>query len=425
MYGNVQPGGIVNLVSKKPLSEPYSAVDFSVGSFSFYRSTLDLSGPMNLDKTLLYRLNIAAENSGSFRDFVNSERFFIGPVFEWKISNQTNLLINASYLYDNRTFDRGLVAFGQGIADIPISRFLGEPGDERQVERFDLGYRLEHRFSENLTLRNSFQFGSEDSFDYRAEPLQLDEATGDLSRNFRSNDDYNEIYSLQTDVVGKFETGSIKHTLLFGVDLSRQTSEGSQRRLPGGLTPPINIFNPVYNLIPRPSISELTNVVRDGNSTELTNVVRDGNSTTDQLGIFIQDQIAFSDNLKLLLGGRFDTVDQNSFDRPVDTRSSQNDEAFTPRIGIVYQPIQPISLYASYSRSFAPNSGLRRDGSLLEPERGTQYEVGIKADLNSKLSATLAAYEITKTNIATPDLEGFDESGFVLPIGGQLVPQSL
>ncbi|MBE9001844.1 MULTISPECIES: TonB-dependent receptor [unclassified Nostoc] len=405
LYGNAEPGGIINLVTKRPLSTPYYSADFSAGNFSYYRPSIDISGPLNPDKSLLYRLNVAYENGSSFRDFVDSERSFFGPIFDLKLSDKTNLLVNVDYLKDERTFDQGLVAFGRGIADIPTSRFLGEPGDRREVEEVNVGYRLEHRFNENLTLRNAFRYTSNDSFDYRAQPLDLDEGTGELSRNFRSNDDYTERYSLQTDLVSKFTTGSIQHTLLVGLDLARQKSDGSQRRLPGGLTPSINIFDPVYNLISRPGLSELTNVVRDGNS------------KTETLGIYLQDQIAFSDNFKLLIGGRFDTVDQNQFNRLSETRTIQYDEAFTPRIGIVYQPIQPISLYASYSRSFAPNFAQSADNTFLEPERGTQYEVGVKVDLNDKLSATLAAYEITKTNIGTANPN--DPDGFSLPIGEQ------
>lgn len=409
LYGQISPGGIVNLVTKKPLREPYFAADLSIGSFSFYRPTIDISGPLTSDKTLLYRLNIAYENSGSFRDFVNSERFFISPVFDWKISDRTNLSINLNYTYDNRTFDRGIVAFGGGVGDIPISRFLGEPDDSSEVKTFGVGYRLEHRFSENLTLRNAFQFSSDDSLNYRAEPLGLDEATGEISRNYRSNDTYAETYSLQTDVVGKFATGSVQHTLLFGFDLSRQTSDFTRRQLLAGLTPSINVFNPIYSFL---SPSALADPTTRGGFTDI--------NTTDELGIFLQNQVAFSDNLKLLVGGRFDIIDGSNFFQSANSTSGSNsssyNEAFSPRIGIVYQPIQPISLYASYSRSFQPNFGQRADGSLLEPERGTQYEVGIKADLNNRLSATLAAYEITKTNIATPDPNDPD---FSIPIGEQ------
>jgi iron complex outermembrane recepter protein len=406
LYGNAEPGGIINLVTKKPLNIPYYSADFSAGNFDYYRSAIDLSGPLDdRDEILLYRLNAAYENAGSFRDFVNSERFFVGPVFEFKLGDRTNILFNVSYVNDERTFDQGIVAFGQGIADIPYSRFLGEPGDERTTQEVNIGYRLEHRFNDNLTLRNAFRYTSQDTADYRAQPLEVDEETGELTRNFRSNDDYREAYLLQTDLVGEFATGSIEHTLLFGLELARQKSNGSQSRLPEGLTPSINIFDPVYNVIPRPALSELTDVVRDGKD------------KVDTLGIYLQDQIALSNNFKLLLGGRFDILDQDVFDRLSDTRTLQYDEAFSPRIGVVYQPIEPISLYASYSRSFAPNSAQRADSTFLPPERGTQYEVGIKADFNEKFAATLAAYQITKTNIATPDPN--DPDGFSIPIGEQ------
>ncbi|MBW4642152.1 MAG: TonB-dependent siderophore receptor [Goleter apudmare HA4340-LM2] len=405
LYGNAEPGGIINLVTKKPLAIPYYSGQFSVGNFSYYRSAIDLSGPLDPDKTLLYRLNVAYENTGSFRNFVNGERFFFGPVFDLKLGDRTNLLFDVSYLNDERTMDQGLVAIGRRVADIPISRFLGEPGDERVVEEINIGYRFEHRFNDNITLRNAFRYTSNNSFDYRAQPLGVDEETGELSRNFRSNRDLFDRYTLLTDLVSKFKTGSIEHTFLVGLDLARQNSDGSQRRLPGGLTPSINIFNPVYKAIPRPAISELTNTVRDGRS------------TTQTLGIYLQDQIAFSENFKFLIGGRFDVVDQDQFNRRTDTRTLQFDEAFTPRLGLVYQPIKPISLYASYSRSFAPNFAQRADLTFLPPERGTQYELGVKADFNEKFSATLAAYEITRTNIATPDPN--DPDGFSIPVGEQ------
>lgn len=403
LYGNAEPGGIINLVTKKPLATPYYFGEFSIGNFSYYRSAIDLSGPLNPDETLLYRLNVAYENTGSFRDFVSGERFFFGPVFDLKLGDRTNLLFDFSYLDDDRTMDQGLVAIGRRVADVPISRFLGEPGDERTVEEINVGYRFEHRFNDNITLRNAFRYTSNKSFDYRAQPLGVDEETGELSRNFRSNRDILDRYAFLTDLVSKFQTGSIEHTVLVGLDIAKENRDGSQRRFPGGLTPSINIFNPVYNAIPRPAISEL-------------DITRDERSTTQTLGIYLQDQIAFSDNFKFLIGGRFDVVDQDLFNRRDNERTVQFDEAFTPRIGIVYQPIEPISLYASYSRSFTPNFAQRADLTFLPPERGNQYEIGVKADLNERLSATLAAYEITRTNIATPDPNDFD---FSIPIGEQ------
>ncbi|HCF29076.1 MAG TPA: TonB-dependent siderophore receptor, partial [Cyanobacteria bacterium UBA11049] len=156
LYGYVEPGGAINLVTKQPLDDPFYNVDLSIGSYGFYRPSIDFSGPLTPDKALRYRLNLAYQNADSFRDFVESERFFAAPVFGMKLGERTNLSINTSYLYDRRTFDRGIVAIGREVADIPRDRFLGEPGDFRRGEQFNIGYRLEHEFNDNLKIRNGF-----------------------------------------------------------------------------------------------------------------------------------------------------------------------------------------------------------------------------------------------------------------------------
>jgi iron complex outermembrane receptor protein len=138
----------------------------------------------------------------------------------------------------------------------------------------------------------------------------------------------------------------------------------------------------------------------------------------------VQDQIALTDNLKVLLGGRFDVVNINNTFRQAESgvvtfesEDEQHDEAFTPRVGIVFQPIEGLSFYGSYSESFTPNSATAADGTLLEAERGEQYEVGVKGDfLDGRLSATLAAFDITKSNVATTDPDNPD---FSIPIGEQ------
>jgi iron complex outermembrane recepter protein len=411
LYGNVEPGGVINLVTKQPLAKPFYGADLSIGSYGFYRPSLDFSGPLTSDQAVQYRLNAAYENAGSFRDFVDSERIFVAPVLSWKIDDRTDLSINSSYLYDHRTFDRGIVAFGEGVADIPIDRFLGERGDFRDVNQFGLGYRLEHRLNKNLKIRNVFRFLDTDEVVKSATAIALDETTGELSRAYFDNANEYKIFSMQTDLISNFKTGSVSHQLLVGFDLQRNTIEGFfatptdafDDTFVDRFTPSINIFNPVYNTRPRPDLSEL-------------DLLRDDTTTTDGLGIFVQDQIALTDNLKLLVGGRFDTVTQSLSDKLTDAETSQSNQAFSPRIGLVYQPIRPISLFASYSRSFFPNSGIQADGSLLDPTRGTQYEVGIRVEPNQQFSATLAAYQITKTNISTIDP---DNQAFSLAIGEQ------
>ncbi|MEH1833311.1 MAG: TonB-dependent receptor [Nostoc sp.] len=161
----------------------------------------------------------------------------------------------------------------------------------------------------------------------------------------------------------------------------------------------MNIFNPVYGQL--------------GNGTLLG---QSKNSTiADNLGVYAQDLIALSQNLKLVLGGRYDWTGETDRDKLALTSTESSSQAFSPRVGLVYQPIKPISLYASYARSFIPQTGLTATGQPFQPQRGTQYEVGAKADLlGDKLSVNLALFDLTQSNILTNDP---NNSGFAIPVG--------
>ncbi|MGH2413607.1 MAG: TonB-dependent receptor plug domain-containing protein, partial [Microcystaceae cyanobacterium] len=157
LYGNTDPGGVINYVTKQPLPEPFYSVELQAGSFGLVRPSVDLTGPLTSDRTLLYRLNTAYERGGYFRDFDQEvERFFVSPVLTWRIGDRTDLTLEFEYLDDERPYDRGLVASGRGIADIPYDRILGELDDFKTVTQFVGRYSLEHRFSDNWTLRNRF-----------------------------------------------------------------------------------------------------------------------------------------------------------------------------------------------------------------------------------------------------------------------------
>ncbi|MEH2286530.1 TonB-dependent receptor [Nostoc sp.] len=413
LFGQAQPGGIINLVTKQPLSEPYYAADFTAGSYDFYRPTLDISGPLNTDKTLLYRLNVAYQNSGSFRDFVDTERIFIAPSLTWKIGTKTTLNFDFEYLNNDTGFDRGIVAVGNRPAPIPISRFLGIPGenDSKNIV-YRAGYRLEHQFSENWQLRNAVSITINKSNNFYAEP---DSLINDqfFIRYYENSKFETDNYSLQTELIGKFVTGSIIHQPLLGIELNRSDGPVIFR---DAILPPLDIFSSVNNSVIPTDPLEATFKAR---------------LRTDRLGIYLQDQVTLLDNLKLLVGGRFDFTEQKNDDLLAGTSISQSDQAFSPRVGIVYQPIPPISLYASYSSSFVPAIGNSANGSTFEPTQGTQYEVGVKADLSDRLSATLAAYQITKTNVLTTDLNNPSFSiqvgeqrsrGVELDVAGEILP---
>ncbi len=426
LYGQFEPGGVVNYVTKKPLDYPYYSAEFTVGSFSTYRPSFDLSGPLNSDKTILYRLNTSYEYSGSFVDFVNQRLLGIAPSLSFKIGDATTLLLQYEYLNDNRTFYDGLIP-DPITFKAPIKRFLGEPDDRFSNESHTVLLTLNHRFNQNIQLRSVFSAAFQDVVDVGFRPSSLDLDGRTVLRRYATDLSHYKNYSLQTDLVSNFNTGSIQHQVLLGLEWSKNIySLPYSNRSSIFLTPSIDLFNPVYGALPPPEFDESAGRYRDDRNT---------------IAPYLQDQITLLPNLKLLISGRYDFVQRKSLSQPFDSLGNEPiadasidrlyDGAFSPRAGIVYQPIPPISIYASYSRSFNPSFSRTVNNTQLPPERGTQYEVGIKADLSSRLSATLAAYDITKTNVATTDPNNIDFSiaagavksrGVEFDIAGEILP---
>jgi len=423
LYGRGEPGGTINIITKQPLREAYYAVEGAIGSFDFYRPSLDISGPLNSDATVLYRLNAAYENSGAFVDFFNVERFFVAPVLSFQLGENTTLSLEGSYSNDSRPGYQGLPAVGtvlsNPLGDVPRSRNLGDP-DIGNVNFTvgEIGYRLEHRFSDNLILRNAFRadfFNQDRNEQLLVTGLQADNRTVNR-RASRTTGSNVQFYTLQTELIGTIQTGSIEQELLLGVELGHTRSEG---RVFSASAPPIDLFNPVYGL-PLLNFNEVFNAVE----------------TRNILGVYAQDLISIDDNLTILLGGRFDLVDYQYEDNLDDLFSvGQQDTAFSPRFGIVYQPIPPVSLYASYSRSFSPLGafGSRNvDGEPFKPTTGESLEAGVKAEfLDGRLLATLAAYQLTRQNLITDDPDRPDFSiqigeersrGVELDVIGEILP---
>ena len=425
LYGEIQPGGLINLVSKQPLSEPFYEAELQLGNRNFVQPRVDISGPLTSDGSLLYRVNGLYQTSENFRGFEqDDQRFFIAPTLTWRISDRADLTVSLEYTDDKRAADNELPAIGNRIVDVPRDRIGSEPGDKVGTQDFNVGYNFEYRFSENWKLRNAFRYSSYD-YDFNVVALQLgfDDATATVNRFWASQDGQNENYSLQTNIVGEFATGSVKHTLIFGADINY--SDDTLFSVLDASTPlPLNIFNPVYRQFPKPDEDTLPPF--GGNNIE-----------TSRYGFYVQDQVSIFDNLKLLAGLRYDTAEQKNKvlsgnSRSVESETTQNYHNFTPRLGIVYQPIPELSLYASYSRSFNPGTQTTSSGALIEPETGKGYEVGVKAELlDRRLFATLAYFDITKQNVAVTDpnnplfsiASGEQRSrGLELDISGQILP---
>lgn len=406
LYGQGEAGGLINLVTELPTNEPFYEVEGTIGNYDFYRPSIDISGPLTDDGTIGYRLNAQYQNAGTFVDFVDIERIFVAPVLSFELGRDTSLILEGSYLRDSRNIYPGLPAVGtvleNPLGEVPRSRYLGEPDFSDVVyESFNIGYRLDHQFNENLRVRNAFRVEIADVLErdlLGLGPLQPDNRT--VNRNASTTTGGTTTYSLVTDVVGTVNTGSVEHELLFGVDLRRQ--DESFELFFGGDT--IDLFDPDY-----------------GNRDFGLERGYDATQRRSYVGVYAQDLISIFDNLKLLLGARYDLANQEYIGRlEGESTLFQQDTQLSPRVGIVYQPIPPVSLYASWSRSFFPlgDFGDRNaDGTPFEPTTGEQFEVGVKTEfLDGRLAATLAAYDITRQNVLTDDP---DRPEFRIQIGEQ------
>lgn len=396
LYGEIQPGGVINLVTKEPLSEPFADVQVQTGNLGLFRPQVDVSGPLTEDGRLLYRLNALYQTQDSIANYNQDfERFFVAPVISGQISDHTDLTVRFEYTDDKTPLEEGLVAIGDEVADVPLGLNIGELNDSGDSEFVSFGYDLNHQLDDNWQFRNAFRYTSREVVNIGAIPFSFDEANNLVIRSLGNQSQDAENYSLQTSLTGDFATGSLEHTLLFGVDVQRTRN----RELTGidfANPSPLDIFNPVYGDF-------------DGVDPDSTPIARNTDIETDRLGIYLQDQIEILDDLILLAGLRYDTVNQESINgptafSPATSKTNQNDDAWTPRIGIVYQPLDFLSLFASYSQSFTPSTALTAAGAPLEPERSEGFDVGIKAEMiDGDLLATLTYFDINRQNVATPD----------------------
>ncbi|MBF2046290.1 MAG: TonB-dependent siderophore receptor [Elainella sp. C42_A2020_010] len=395
--GQISPGGVINIVTKQPLAEPFYEISASYGRFNTVEGRVDLSGPLNDENTLRYRLNGSYQYSDTFIDAqgVDLQQIAIAPVLSWDISDRTRLTIEGLYL-DVETPQRvGLPAAGTILdnpnGSIPRDQFVGEPnfdGNDRQI--LQIGYDLNHRLNEDWSLRHSlrytnFQTEQREAFvNALLDDFRTLERSGDLLQ-----DNINNI-QVTAYVTGEFETGAIAHTLSAGFDYVFEEDFFDSKFFEAQ---PIDLFNPAYAGGIGDRIPEAGSSIRD---------------TNQGFGLYLQDQLRFwGDRLILSLGGRLDFVNSASENRQVpDSRQSQGDAAFSPRVGILFKLADNVSLYGSYSRSFEQVTGRSATNDLFRPSRGTQWEVGAKADwLDGRLFTTLAFYDLTLSNVLTTDLD--------------------
>lgn len=418
LYGRGDPGGFFNIVTKKPQAENFSALQGMIGSYGLWRGTVDTNAILSTDRAWLGRANLAVETRDSFRDHVSSERQFFSPVLSWQPNSDSRLTIEAEALHDERVFDRGVVALNNRLGVIPISRFLGEPGDGRIENRNYLASaRLEHDMGDEWALRGAVQAKSGSLYGYATEPSAL-AADGTLTRRRALRDYHWHSATTQLEAIGNLEIAEVAHTLLIGLEYER--AEASEHFFRTNASS-INIFNPVY-----------------GQSSPTPAILTDLLDRSDNYALYVQDEAALTDRLNLQLGFRADWYEQDFEDRASRQSAPQSRRGFSPRAGLSYELTSDAVLYGSVAKSFRPvmdsHTGFstNADGGPFAPETGLGYEAGVKMNLLDGISLTAATFHIVKQNILVTDPNDNSRQvqagevrskGFDLNLSGSITPQ--
>ncbi len=367
LYGRGDPGGTVNLVTKKPQAERFARLHASAGSWDRYRSTLDLNTPLDEEGDLLYRMNLAVEDSKGFRDYADGQRLLVAPSFSWQLDPDTSLLVEAEVVRNRQVFDRGTVAPHNHLGSLPRSRFFGEPDDGKIDNNNEtLQATLRHHFNEQWSLRLASHYKHGHLDGYASENSSLAADGYSLRREYRYRDFEWHDSITQLDLLGDLHTGSIRHQLLMGLEYERyHNDELILRSIPSRNPYAIDIRRPVYGQ-PKPPFG------RDDRNHE----------EVDAMALNLQDQIEFSEKWRGLLGVRFDRYRQDmnatrlNNGRFRDTSSQQTQRAATPRIGVLYQATPEVGLFANASKSFKPNGGTDMAGKAFDPEEGAATRRG-------------------------------------------------
>ena len=435
LFGRGGTGGILNRVTKKAdLDEGFTGYQASLDSFGAFGGQID--GNLVLSDTAALRVNAMYESLENHRDFYDGDRFGINPTARFMLSPKTTLDVSYEYVDHERFIDRGIPTGANGE---PVEAFedivFGDPElNTTELEAHLLRAMVQHRFSENLKGRISAFYGDYDKLYQNFYASAFDPATNIVGIDGYVDTTQRQNLILSGDLIGQFETGAIGHTIVTGLEYIDTTNDNDRfnPEWTGANGDDVEFFDVMRPLSFRGGVG--TNA--SGNPTSMTfSDLNDRTAATVEVfSAYIQDEIEISDQLDVIVGARFD-----SFDISVDNLDPDNletrarkDENISPRFGVVYKPMETISLYGSYSESFLPRSGeqfanINGNNNALDPDEFTNLEAGVKWDIQPGLSFTAAVFEIEQSSPqvadndpSTLDVIDTETTGFEVQLQGQL-----
>ncbi|NAH68077.1 ferrichrome porin FhuA [Escherichia coli] len=429
LYGKSSAGGLLNMVSKRPTTEPLKEIQFKAGTDSLFQTGFDFSDALDDDGVYSYRLTGIARSANAQQKGAEEQRYAIAPAFTWRPDDKTNFTFLSYFQNEPETGYYGWLPKEGTVEPLPNGKRLptdfNEGAKNNTYSRNEkmVGYSFDHEFNDTFTVRQNLRFAqnkvsqksvygygmcsdplyTKDDDALKASPclsIPQSEWNHTLTRQYVIDNEKLENFSVDTQLQSKFATGSVEHTLLTGVDFMRMRNDIDSWFGYAGSVAPSDIYNldrSDFDFGAHPDPSGPYRVLLK----------------QKQTGLYVQDQAQW-DKVLVTLGGRYDWAEQSSFNRDYGNKSDRDDKQFTWRGGVNYLFDNGVTPYFSYSESFEPASLTDANGDLFAPSKGKQYEVGVKyVPEDRPIVLTGALYQLTKTNnlMADPNNPNFSIEG--------------
>jgi len=417
LYGKSSPGGLLNMVSKRPLTEPLKEIQFKAGTDSLFQTGFDFSDALDDDGVYSYRLTGLARSNNSQQEGKGEQRYAIAPSFSWRPDDKTNFTFLSYFQNEPETGYYGWLPKEGTVDPLPngdrLSTDFNEGAKNNTYSRNQkmVGYSFDHAFNDTFTVRQNLRFAENktsqnsvygygvcsdaaNSGNALCNALSPADKGHYLARKYVVDDEKLQNFTVDTQLQSKFATGEIDHILLTGVDFMRMRNDINAWFGYDGSVPLLDLYNPVY--------SDFDFGSKDPANSGPYQIL----NKQQQTGLYVQDQAQWNKVL-VTLGGRYDWADQDSINRVAGTTASRDDNQFTWRGGVNYLFDNGVTPYFSYSESFEPSSQTDAQGKPFAPSKGKQYEVGVKyVPSDRPIVLTGALYQLTKTNNLMADPAG-------------------
>ncbi len=411
LFANTNPGGTINMVTKKPLATPRQSIGFTLGSYDTYRTTADFTGPLNSDKTVLYRLNIGYENAQSFRNLQFNESYLIAPSVTFLPSDRTRVNVDLVYSSLSTRLDRGQPIFDQSddLTSTPISFSLSQPGDFMDNQDFYITASLSHEFAPWLQFNSSYmKFRYDHNLEeHRTSNVFLPDDPTTLQLAFIKRQQERTVDNVTSYFTSTVETGPVTLQSLAGFDVFQQDDNRTQwgargaesfvlpdgTETPGGNVGTFSLTDPTYTIEGRNASTYVANWFSQARYQEPLRA--------RTYGAYVQEQLEL-DNLRVLLALRHEWY--RDILPPEEGAATVKQSTWLPRVGLVVGVLEGVNVYGTYTEGFQPQTAESlldpQAGGPFDPEKSRLVEAGAKSRLlDGRLAATVAAYQITKRNV--------------------------